>query len=135
LSCLPCGNIPPSPANLLTLNRTRALLRRLEGEYDYVVIDTPPVLVAADTPVVGALADTNMMVVRAGRTAFDALEDARRAMLNGGAHLSGLVVNDVQRSGRYGRYNYSKYHYRYAKQIGDAVQPAQEEHVNSEGGS
>ncbi len=129
LFCLPCGTIPPSPADLLTLNGTRALLQRLEGEYDYVVIDTPPVLVAADTPIIGALADTSIMVVRADRTAFDALEDARSALLNGGAHLSGLVINDVKRSGRYGRYYYYyyKYHYRYAKHTADAVQPAKGE--------
>ncbi len=115
LSCLPCGTIPPSPADLFTLNATRALLDRLEGEYDYLVIDTPPVLVAADTPIIGALADTCVLVVRAGRTAFDALEDARTAMLNGGAHLSGFVVNDVKHSGRYGRYyHYYKYRYRHA---------------------
>lgn len=137
LFCLPCGTIPPSPADLLTLNGTRVLLRRLEGEYDYVVIDTPPVLVAADSPIIGSLVDTNIMVVRAGRTAFDALEDARRAMLNGGAHLSGLVVNDLQRSGRYGRYYhyYYKYHYRYARQAGDVVQSAKAEQTNSEGRS
>jgi len=125
LYCLPCGTIPPSPADLLTLNATRALLERLEGEYDYVVIDTPPVLVAADTPIIGALVDTSIMVVRAGRTAVDALEDASAAMLNGGAHLSGLVVNDVKRSGRYGRYYYYyyKYHYRYSKHTPDAEQP------------
>ncbi len=129
LFCLPCGTIPPSPADLLTLNGTRALLKRLEGEYDYVVIDTPPVLVAADTPIIGAMVDTSIMVVRAGRTASDALEDARSALLNGGAHLSGLVVNDVKRSGRYGRYYYYyyKYHYRYAKHTADAVQPAKGE--------
>jgi hypothetical protein len=58
-------------------------------------------------------------------------------MLNGGAHLSGLVVNDVQRSGRYGRYYYYyyKYHYRYAKHAGDAVQPAKADQTNSEGRS
>jgi capsular exopolysaccharide synthesis family protein len=122
LFCLPCGTIPPSPADLFTLGATRALLERLEGEYDYLVIDTPPVLVAADTPIIGALADTSILVVRAGRTAFDALEDARAAMLNGGAHLSGLVVNDVKRSGRYGRYYhyYYKYHYRYANHKAEA---------------
>jgi protein-tyrosine kinase len=125
LYCLPCGTIPPSPADLLTLNATRALLERLESEYDYVVIDTPPVLIAADTPIIGALADTSIIVVRAGRTAFDALEDARAAMVNGGAHLSGLVVNEVKRSGRYGRYYYYyyKYHYRYATHTADAAQP------------
>jgi capsular exopolysaccharide synthesis family protein len=78
LYCLPCGTIPPSPADLFTLNATRDLLERLKGEYDYVVIDTPPVLVAADTPIVGALVDTSILIVRAGRTALDALEDARR---------------------------------------------------------
>jgi polysaccharide biosynthesis transport protein len=137
LFCLPCGTIPPSPADLLTLNSTRALLERLEGEYDYVVIDTPPVLVAADTPILGALADTSIMVVRAGRTALDALEDARAAMLNGGAHLSGLVVNDVKRSGRYGRYYYYyyKYHYRYANHKADTLQPGQVEQTKSEGKS
>jgi len=128
LFCLPCGTIPPSPADLLTLKATRALLKRLEGEYDYVVIDTPPVLVAADTPVIGALTDTSIMVVRAGRTALDAFEDAHSAMVNGGAHLSGFVVNDVKRSGRYGRYYYYyKYHYRYSKHVADATQPTKEE--------
>ena len=133
LYCLPCGTIPPSPADLLTLNATRALLERLEGEYDYLVIDTPPVLVAADSPVIGVLADTSIIVVRAGRTAFDALEDARAAMVNGGAHVSGLVVNEVKRSGRYGRYYYYyKYRYRYSKHTADAVQPAKTEERGKE---
>jgi tyrosine-protein kinase Etk/Wzc len=137
LSCLPCGTIPPSPADVFTLNATRDLLERLEGEYDYVVIDTPPVLVAADTPIIGALADTSILVVRAGRTAFDALEDARSAMVNGGAHLSGLVVNDLKRSGRYGRYHYyyHKYHYRYANHKADAEQPGRAERTKARGSS
>jgi succinoglycan biosynthesis transport protein ExoP len=113
LSCLPCGTIPPSPADLLTLSATRALFERLGEEYDYVVIDTPPVLVAADTPILGSLVDTTILVVRAGRTALDALEAAHAAMFNGGAHLSGIVVNDLKRSGRYGGYYY--YHHKYRK--------------------
>ncbi len=124
LFCLPCGTIPPSPADLLTLNATRALLRRLAGEYDYVVIDTPPVLVAADSPIIGAMVDTTVMVVRAGRTALEAIDHAHTAMLGGGAHLTGLVLNDVNRSGRYGRYYYYyyKYHYRYSHHTADTPQ-------------
>jgi polysaccharide biosynthesis transport protein len=124
LYCLPCGTILPSPADLLVLDATRALLERLEGEYDYVVIDTPPVLVAADTPIIGALADTTILVVRAGKTASEAVEDARGALLNGGAFLSGLVVNDVKHSDRYGRnYYYYRYRSRYAKHTPDPVEP------------
>ena len=128
LFCLPCGTVPPSPADLLTLTATGKLFKRLAGEYDYVVIDTPPVLVAADTPIIGTIADTTIMVVRVGRTALDALDHARAAMLNGGAHLCGLVLNDVKRSGRYGRYYYYyyKYHYHYSKHKPDAVQPGEE---------
>jgi capsular exopolysaccharide synthesis family protein len=122
LFCLPCGTIPPSPADLLTLNTTRALFERLADEYDYVVIDTPPVLVAADTPIIGSLADTNILVVRAGRTALDALEAANAAMFGGGAHLSGIVVNDLRRSGRYGGHYYyhNKYRKHYAKYKADS---------------
>jgi tyrosine-protein kinase Etk/Wzc len=132
LSCLPCGTIPPSPADLLTLSATRTLLKRLAGEYDYIVIDTPPVLVAADTPIVGTLADTTIMIVRVDRTALDALDHARTAMSGSGAHLSGLVLNDVRRSGRYGRYYYYyyKYHYRYSKHAADA---AKDERPGTEG--
>jgi succinoglycan biosynthesis transport protein ExoP len=128
LFCLPCGTIPPSPADLLTLTATGTLFKRLAGEYDFVVIDTPPVLVAADTPIIGTLADTTILVVRVGRTALDALGHARAAMLNAGVHLSGLVLNDVKRSGRYGRYYYYyyKYHYQYSKHKADAVQPGEE---------
>ena len=128
LFCLPCGTIPPSPADLLTLDATRALLKRLAGEYDYLVLDTPPVLVAADSPIIGTLADTSVMVVRVGRTALEALDHARAAMLGGGAHLSGLVLNDVKRSGRYGRYYYYyyKYHYHYSQHAADAMQPVEE---------
>jgi len=128
LSALPCGTIPPSPADLFTLAATRALLKRLAGEYDYVVVDTPPVLVAADSPIIGTLADTTIMVARVGRTSLEALDHARTAMLGGGAHLSGLVVNDVNRTGRYGRYYYYyyKYHYRYSQHAADAMQPEEE---------
>lgn len=117
LYCLPCGTIPPSPGDLLTLAATRNLLKRLAGEYDYVVIDTPPVLVAADTAIIGSLVDATIMVARVDRTAMEALGHARNAMLGGGAHLTGIVLNDVKRSGRYGRYYYYyyKYHYRYSK--------------------
>jgi tyrosine-protein kinase Etk/Wzc len=121
LFCLPCGTIPPSPADLLSLTATRALLKRLAGEYDYVVIDTPPVLVAADSPVIGTLADTTIMVVRDGRTAREAIDHAHTAMLGVGARLSGLVLNEAKHYGRYYHY-YDKYHRRYAKHSEDATE-------------
>ncbi|MFO7675824.1 MAG: polysaccharide biosynthesis tyrosine autokinase [bacterium] len=114
LFCLPCGTIPPSPADLLTAPATRELIARLAGEYDYVLIDTPPVLIAADTPILGTMVDMTMMVIRAGRTTVDAFEHARTALLNAGARLTGTVLNGVNPSGRYGRYYYYYYKYNYS---------------------
>jgi len=113
LFLLPCGTIPPNPSDLLALRATHALFERLAGEYDFVVIDTPPVLVAADTAVVGAMTDTTVMVVRDGRTASEAIGYACSSMLGGGAHLSGIVLNEAKHYGRY--YYYDKYHHKYAK--------------------
>jgi capsular exopolysaccharide synthesis family protein len=118
LFCLPSGTTPPSPADLLALAATRALFKRLAAEYDYVVIDTPPVLVAADSPVIGAIVDTTVMVVREGRTTRDAIDHAYTAMLSSGAHISGLVLNEARHYGRYYHY-YDKYHRRYSKRTED----------------
>ena len=56
-------------------------------------------------------------------------------MLGGGAHLSGLVLNDVSRSGRYGRYYYYyyKYHYRYSKHVADATAAVEGSTTKEEG--
>ena len=133
LFLLPCGTLPPSPSDVLALTATRALFERLVGEYDYVVIDTPPVLVAADSPIVGGLVDTTIMVVRDGRTASEAVGYACAAILGGGAHLSGLVLNEAKHYGRY--YYYDKYHRHYAKRGEEETEPSGGEPGTGDAGS
>jgi capsular exopolysaccharide synthesis family protein len=112
LSFLPSGTTPPSPADLIISPSTTALLERVSGEFDYVIVDTAPVLVAADTPILASLVDATIVVVRAGRTALQAVENTRAALLNTGARLAGFVLNGIDPSGRRGRYYYYyKYHY------------------------
>ena len=119
---LPCGTMPPSPSDLLALTATRVLFKRLAGEYDYVVFDTPPVLVGADSPIICGLVDTTIMVVRDGRTASEAIGYACTAILGGGARLSGLVLNEAKHYGRY--YYYDKYHRHYAKRGEEETEPS-----------
>jgi len=112
LSFLPSGTTPPSPADLMISPSTPALLKRLSGEFDYVIVDTAPVLVAADTPILASLVDATIVVVRAGKTAVAAVENTRAALLNTGVRLAGFVLNGVDPKGRRGRYYYYyKYHY------------------------
>jgi tyrosine-protein kinase Etk/Wzc len=119
LSCLPSGTIPPGPADVLNSSATAALLARLGAEYDYVVIDSPPVLVAADTAILTAKADATILVVRAGKTSTEAIEHARQVLHQAGARVAGFVVNGIKHAGRYGRDSYYYYKYRYTREPQD----------------
>jgi capsular exopolysaccharide synthesis family protein len=115
LDCLPSGMIPPSPADVLNSSATDRLLTSLGKDYEFIVIDTPPVLVAADTPIIASKADATVLVVRAGATSSDALVHARQVLGNAGAKLLGTVLNGVKHTGRYGNRYYYYYKYRYAR--------------------
>jgi tyrosine-protein kinase Etk/Wzc len=113
LYCLPSGTIPPSPADVLNSPPTATLFQRLAQEYDHVVIDSPPVLVAADTPILASRSDATLFVVRAGRSHLPAAQHALAILRNAGARLVGTVLNGAKHSSRHGRYYY--YRYRYAQ--------------------
>jgi capsular exopolysaccharide synthesis family protein len=116
LFCLPCGTIPPGPADVLNSSATNALLSRLSADYEYLVIDSPPVLVAADTAILTAKADATILVVRAGKTSTEAIEHARQVLHQAGARVAGFVVNGIKHTGRYGRDSYYYYKYRYTRE-------------------
>lgn len=94
-SFVPAGTLPPNPAELLSSARMQALLEHLEGEYDAVIFDAPPLNVVTDAALLGARTDGVIVVVRAGvtdraavRYAFEQLEAVR-------ARVLGCVLNDV----------------------------------------
>jgi Mrp family chromosome partitioning ATPase len=80
------------------------------------------VLVAADTAIVSARADATVMVVRAGKTAAEAIEHARQTLNRSGARITGFVVNGLKHSGRYGR-DYYYYKYGYTREPGPSPRP------------
>jgi tyrosine-protein kinase Etk/Wzc len=109
LFVLPAGTLPPNPSELLGGQRVPALLDELASDYDVLIIDTPPVLAAADAAVLGGLADGVLLVVRAGKTEREAAKDALRQLNTVGAHIVGAVLNDPdanvpQYAGRYYEY-------------------------------
>jgi tyrosine-protein kinase Etk/Wzc len=128
LSCLPAGTTPPSPADLFVSPATRNLIDRLVREYDYVVFDTAPTLIAADTPILSSLVDATIIVVQAGKTPVQAISNAQEIIRNTGGRLAGFVLNMVNPTGGYGRYYYYYYYkYRYYQRGGetkpDSTQP------------
>jgi tyrosine-protein kinase Etk/Wzc len=111
LDWLPTGRIPPNPAELLGSERFGRLLSELSARYDLVVIDTAPVLPVTDAALVGRLAGTTLLVLRAGAHPVPEVLMAVKRLGQSGVRVQGAVFNDVSGAGaRYSRYGYQ---YRY----------------------
>lgn len=93
LAVLPSGSLITRPTEALNGPRARAFFEQVKGEYDYVVVDAPPVLAVADAMVLAGLVDAVLLVVRAGKTNRDAVLEAVDAL--GKANLIGVALNAV----------------------------------------
>jgi len=93
LFLMPAGPAPPNPAVLLGSSRTRDMLAALESKFDYIIIDTPPVLSVTDAVLLSKLADATVLVIRAGATSKAALRRACDVLSQVDARTIGLVLN------------------------------------------
>lgn len=117
LDFLATGQLPPNPAELLISDSFKSILERLSDQYDLVVIDAPPVLVAADTSTVATHVGTVLLVARAEQSTMGELKESTRRLAMGGKAATGVLLNgmNVRRRGyapyKYGRYRYTNYNY------------------------
>lgn len=114
---LPSGPSCPNPAESLQSNAFGSLLEQLEGDFDRVVIDSPPIGPVTDAVILSTRVDASVMVIRALSTTKDTVLHARRALEDVRAHLVGAVLNAADP----GRADYP-YYYRYGTpDAGDAA--------------
>ena len=116
IDVLPLGSAPSvNPADLLVAARLQPLFERLRGQYDYVLLDTPPLNLFTDAALIGSQADALLLVARADKTDRDELRYAVQQLKNVQVTLAGTILNDVEfrRSSRY-RLGYG-YYYDYAR--------------------
>lgn len=119
LDVLPCGPLPPNPAELLHAERFHEVLGELAARYDRVIFDAPPVGPVTDPVVLGAQVDGVVLVVKCEKTTKDMAKQAVRALGDAKARLLGVVLNDVDvNEKRYSRVYYS-YYRRYAAYYGE----------------
>lgn len=105
LSLLLSGAIPPNPAELLGSKEMALLCDELSVSYDYVIIDSPPVLPVTDSLILSRKVDGVIMVVRSGETPGKAVREAVRRLEGVGARFLGVILNDVNmQSGDYQYY-------------------------------
>lgn len=107
---LPAGPRPPDPAELLTSSQFAELLDLLRERYDYVVVDTPPLLPVTDACVVAPRADGVVLAIRISAHGRPHAERAKDILATLGAPVAGVVVNGLgaKASGGYG-YGYGGY--------------------------
>jgi capsular exopolysaccharide synthesis family protein len=108
---LPCGPRPSNPAELLTSPRFQEMLQEIRSKFDFVIVDTPPVLVVTDPCVVAPRVDGVVLALRLARNVRPSAERARDVFASLGANVLGVVVNGVG-DGRQ-VYGYSTYQYGY----------------------
>jgi tyrosine-protein kinase Etk/Wzc len=114
LDLLTTGVLPPNPAELMMSGAFAHLLDQLSGDYDVVILDTPPVLVAADTVGIAPQAATVLLVARAGVTQLGELQESAKRLSHAGKSVSGVLFNAIDLSQRhYGSYGYKYGGYRY----------------------
>ena len=109
LYALSAGVIPPNPSELLGSERMQQLLQEAKEQYDYVLVDVPPVLPVTDTLLVSRIVDGVIIVIDSGNVKVEAARDVKQSLLGAGANILGVVLNKV-RSEHHG-YGYGYYYY------------------------
>lgn len=113
LYILPAGNKTPSPNELLGSNKMTELIKRFEEEWDYVILDTPPLLLLSDTALISRAVDGILMVVRMGYTNRNLLKEVQKLGYLKPRLLGVAIVGPSEKIGygNYGRY-YGRYGYK-----------------------
>jgi tyrosine-protein kinase Etk/Wzc len=111
LSVLASGTLPPNPSELLGGLRMRNALATLGETFDMILIDSPPLMAAADAAILGTMVDGVLLVVRSGHTERAAAQLAVQQLLQVGAPVLGAVLNDPEANvPKYGGYYYYDYY-------------------------
>ena len=107
---LPSGPVPPNPADLLSTGRFRKIMAEAEEQFDLVVIDGPPTLGLADSPLLASAANNVLFVVESGKTRTRAAIEALNRIEATGAHVLGATLTKAEAGTVY---DYNRYGYRY----------------------
>ncbi len=107
---IPRGQQAHNPSSLLSGDLFKQMMTKLNEHYDYIVIDTPPVLVASDAMVISQYADKVLMVTRFDKSTASQVSYAIKQMCKTNIQVDGIILNDVQQ-GIISKYSY---HYSYA---------------------
>ncbi|MCR5092888.1 MAG: polysaccharide biosynthesis tyrosine autokinase [Lachnospiraceae bacterium] len=115
------GPVPPNPSELLGSERFTEMIRRLREDYEYVIVDTPPLGSVIDAAVVSRSCDGVVLIIENNAVSYRFVQHVKEQLDVAGARILGVVLNKVNMDGKgyyghygnyYGRY-YGKYYRKY----------------------
>ena len=125
LKVLTCGPVPPNPAELLGSEEMRKLLGILSERFAHIIIDSPPAISFTDASILSTMVDGVILVVHGGRSSRAVVRRAKQQLLDVGAHVFGVVLNNVKVES-HDDYYYSRYYSNYYQSDAEADQGAGE---------
>lgn len=121
---LPAGEIPPNPSELLGSRRMEKLLAALKEQFEYIIIDLPPVNIVSDALSISKFISGMVVVIREEYTEKKELTHCMRQLSLSNVHVLGCVLNEAKANGgsygKYKKYKYYRYYYKTSKD-GDEI--------------
>ena len=119
LYLLPAGEAVLNPLEMINLTETKTLIEQLECVFNWVLLDSPPLLFAADANLLSTICDGTVLVVRMGVTTIDSVTRAMQSLCEN--NVLGIVANGARAGELYSKYTYyySSYYYKEKKETGD----------------
>ncbi len=106
LTFIAAGEVPENPAELLASNNMKKFLSEARSEFDFILIDTPPIISVTDSGILGSQVDGVIMVVQAGRTQRGVVRRAEELLYQSRAKVLGQILTNIE-------YHLPEYIYRY----------------------
>jgi capsular exopolysaccharide synthesis family protein len=112
LTIIPSGKTPKNPAELLGSKKMRSVLESLKSRFDYIFVDSPPVMPVADPCIISSMLDGVILIVQAGRTQRDMVKHVEQRLRQSHANITGYIITNVE-------YHLPIYLYRYMNRYSD----------------
>ncbi|MGI8787268.1 MAG: GumC family protein [Pyrinomonadaceae bacterium] len=112
LHLLPSGPVPPNPAELIGSEQMSNLLKILQTKYTHVVVDSPPIASFTDGVLIASMVDGVILVVNAGKSSRQVVRRSRQLLMDIGAKIFGVVLNNVNLRSQDNYYYYQSYYHR-----------------------